>query len=113
MANQKFEEIDVERINVREPDGTLRMTIAGNARTPDPLLEGTDMDRTGTRGAGLLFFTDEGFECGGLVYTGKDGEAAASLTYDRYRTDQVIQVAYGERDGAWEGGLVIQDRPAT
>lgn len=109
----KFGEIDVERINVREPDGTLRMTISGTARTPDPLLEGTPQDRTGSRGAGFLFFNDEGFECGGLTVSGKDGEAASSLAFDRYRTDQVILLAYGERDGSWEGGLLIQDRPAT
>ena len=109
----KFEEIDVERINVREPDGTLRMTISNNARQPDPVLEGTADDRTGSRGAGMLFFNDDGFECGGLAFGGKDGEASASLTFDRYLTDQVVQLAYGERDGMYECGLVLMDRPAT
>ena len=113
MATQRFEEIDVERINVREPDGTLRATIASNARQPDPVLEGTPDDRTGSRGAGMLFFNDEGFECGGLVFGGKDGEASASLTFDRYGTDQILQFAYGEREGMYEAGLVLMDRPAT
>jgi hypothetical protein len=113
MATQRFEEIDVERINVREPDGTLRATIASNARQPDPVLEGTPDDRTGSRGAGMLFFNDEGFECGGLVFGGKDGEASASLTFDRYGTDQIVQFAYGEREGMYEAGMVVMDRPAT
>ena len=29
-----FAEIDVQRINVREPDGTLRMTISNSATAP-------------------------------------------------------------------------------
>ena len=31
---QRVEEIDVQRINVREPDGTLRMVIANRSRLP-------------------------------------------------------------------------------
>lgn len=30
----KFDTIDVQRINVREPDGTLRLTISNKARIP-------------------------------------------------------------------------------
>jgi hypothetical protein len=31
---QQFDEIDVHRLNVREPDGTLRMVISNHARLP-------------------------------------------------------------------------------
>lgn len=113
MAKEKFEEIDVERINIIEPDGTLRLTIAGNARTPDPIFEGTPQDRTGSRGAGMIFFNDNGFECGGLTFMGNDSQAGAGLTLDRYETDQVVMLAYEEKDGVYGTTLMFVDRPTT
>jgi hypothetical protein len=41
-SRASFEEIDVQRINVREPDGTLRMTIAGTARAPGMIVRGKE-----------------------------------------------------------------------
>ena len=108
-----FEEINVERINIVESDGTLRLTIANKARTPDPALAGTEHDRTGKRGAGLLFFDETGAEIGGLSYNGRRGQGGTSLTVDRYGQDQVVTVGYGERDGMYEAGVWIIDRPAT
>lgn len=110
---QSFDEIDVQRINIREPDGTLRMTLSGNAKTPDPLLEGTPHDRTGSRGAGMLFFDDEGFECGGHVFGGRDASGYQSLTFDRVKTDQVVQLSYGEEAGRWGAVLNFIERSAT
>jgi hypothetical protein len=111
MANQRFEEIDVERINIVEPDGTLRLTIANNARSPDPLLEGTPDSRAGTRGAGLIFFNDEGFEVGGLGWSGTIGSGDSSLTFDRFGQDQVISIGYHENDGAYGYSIEFCDRP--
>ena len=37
-GNTKFEEIAVERINVVEKDGKLRLVIANRARLPDPVI---------------------------------------------------------------------------
>jgi hypothetical protein len=36
----KFDEIDVERINVREANGTLRLTISNHARLPEAVVLG-------------------------------------------------------------------------
>src|SRR5688572_14476910 len=36
----RFTEIDVERINVVEKDGKLRLTISNAARLPDPIIGG-------------------------------------------------------------------------
>src|SRR5712691_364871 len=36
---QRFDEIDVHRINVREPDGTLRMVISNHSRLPGVMCE--------------------------------------------------------------------------
>ena len=107
----KFEEIDVERINIVESDGTRRMTISNNARFPDPLLEGTSLDRAGQRGAGLLFLNEEGFECGGLVYAGREREGtSAGLFFDRFHNDQVIGMQYAETPDGYSSMFTIQDR---
>jgi hypothetical protein len=37
-----FVEIDVQRINIREPDGTLRMTISSAATAPGVIFKGTE-----------------------------------------------------------------------
>jgi len=63
----KFEEIDAERINIVE-NGKLRLTISNNERSPGPILGGHYMKtREGKRGAGFIFFNDEGDECGGMT----------------------------------------------
>ncbi|HEY3838312.1 MAG TPA: hypothetical protein VGL72_17155, partial [Bryobacteraceae bacterium] len=39
---QRFDEIDVHRINVREADGTLRMVISNQARLPGVIEKGKE-----------------------------------------------------------------------
>ena len=38
-----FDEIDVHRINVVEPDGTLRMTISDRAQFPGMIVKGKEL----------------------------------------------------------------------
>lgn len=113
-----FEEIDVERINVVEHDGTLRMTISGHDRLPDPVIGGKTYPLRsggGGRGAGLIFFNDEGNEDGGLLYSGRASasgyEAGANLSFDQFNQDETITLSYGDKNGAREAGLVFADRP--
>src|SRR5687767_1962305 len=70
----KFSEIDVERINIREPNGTLRMVISNTARTPGIIWRGVERPHpSGRRSAGMLFFNEEGTENGGLSFGGQRG----------------------------------------
>lgn len=39
--NQDFDEINVQRINVREPDGRLRYVLANGARLPSAIMSRT------------------------------------------------------------------------
>ncbi|WP_226699659.1 hypothetical protein [Qipengyuania gaetbuli] len=108
--------LDVERINIREPDGTLRMVISGRDRFPGAFHKGQEIDRPDRRfPAGMLFLNDEGTENGGLIWAGKSEggktNAGASLTFDRYENDQTLQLLQtdnGERDMA---AAIISDRP--
>lgn len=114
--NASFKSIDVERINIREPDGTLRMVLSNRAAFPGLIHKGTERPHPGrTHAAGMLFFNDEGTENGGLIYAGKRSEdgvsAGASLTFDRYEQDQVLQLLQTEDGQHSMSGLIFSERP--
>src|SRR5436190_6700325 len=67
---QKFDEITVQRLNVVDADGTLRMVISNRDRMHPGQMDGKIIDRPRPV-AGMLFFNDEGDEVGGLTFTGK------------------------------------------
>jgi hypothetical protein len=117
QAPTKFDVIDVGRINVREPDGTIRLAISNKAHFPDPVIDGKSYPlRGGAKPAGMIFFNDMGDEDGGLIWSGRkvaDGfDAGASLTMDQWRQDQTVQLSYegGPKSTQWVGLRVI-DRP--
>jgi hypothetical protein len=112
----KFTELDVERINVREKDGTLRLAISNQARSPAPADHGVAWYGKGGNRAGLIFYNEEGTENGGLIFGGKreaDGKysAGAGLTFDQYDSDQIIALQYQENNGERYQGLAFWDRP--
>lgn len=117
QANQKtkFTEIDVERINIVEKDGKLKMVISNGERQHPGVIDGRTLSRT--RPPGMLFFNDKGDECGGLSFNGneKDGNASAGalLAFDRFRQDQTVAIQYGESNGQYSAGLRVWDRPAA
>jgi|SRR6185312_15818262 len=113
----KFDVIDVGRINIREPDGTIRLAISNKAHFPDPVIDGKSYPlRGGAKPAGMIFFNDMGDEDGGLIWSGKKTgagyDAGASLTMDQWRQDQTVQISYegGPNHTQWAGLRVI-DRP--
>ncbi|KTT92676.1 hypothetical protein SB4_18220 [Sphingomonas sanguinis] len=114
----KFGTIDVERINVREPDGTLRLVIAGRDRFPGEFLKGQEKPRPDRRhAAGMLFLNDEGTENGGLIWAGKKDasgvHAGASLTFDRYEQDQTLQLLQTDSGNRHNAALIINDQPSS
>ena len=92
----KFTTIDVQRINVREPDGTLRLTISNHALIPGIIVGKKEYAHLNRPEAGMIFFNDEGIENGGLVFDGglKEGRPTngGSFTFDRYMQDQTLQL---------------------
>lgn len=115
MQKQKFGEIDVERINVVEKDGSTRLVISNKERSPGPIERGKPFGYAGGGRAGMIFYNDEGTEDGGLIFSGKKengkNSAVGSLTFDQYEQDQMIALQYIEDDGRRRAGLTIQDWP--
>jgi hypothetical protein len=113
---QKFAEIEVQRINVVEPDGTLRMVISNRTSAPGIIIKGKEHPHPGRSAAGLIFFNDEGTENGGLIFGGaqsKDGKKSSygHLSFDRYEQDQVFSIDAEEDGGDRNVALRILDRP--
>lgn len=113
--NAKFEQIDVQRINVREADGTLRMVVSNRASFPGAIFKGKEYPHE--RGvAGLLFYNDEGTEDGGLVFAGAKAangkvDAGGHLSFDQYDQDQVVALTQTEGGGKRYAGLYVNDVP--
>jgi hypothetical protein len=112
----RFEELTVERLNLVEPDGTLRLVMSDRAHFPGAIIRGHEYPHP-RPDAGLLFFNDEGTENGGLIFSGhRDSsgrivDAGGSLTFDQYEQDQLVQLI-GEHDGdGHTAGLIVSDRP--
>lgn len=114
-AATKFDTIDVQRINIREPDGTLRLAISNHALIPGLIYQGKEYPHPNRPEAGMIFYNDQGDENGGLVFDGglKDGKPTngGSFTFDRYRQDQTLQLISTEDGRDRRVGLTVNDRP--
>jgi hypothetical protein len=112
---QKFNEIDVERINIVEKDGTIKLVIANKERLPGPVVGGKTYERAGLKSPGILFYNDKGNESGGLRTASTEGSgkyvAGGGLAFDKYDGDEVIGMRYNEENGNRTVGLRILDQP--
>ncbi len=111
----RFTEIDVERINVVEPDGKLRMVIANRPRSIGPIYQGKPFGYPGGTRPGIIFFNDEGTENGGLTFTGKrreDGSYSSSvgMSFDQFNQDETLTLRYLDENGRKTTGITIAER---
>jgi hypothetical protein len=117
-ARSRFEEINVERINIVEKDGRVRLVLANSERQAAAVIDGKTLLPNRRRPAGMMFFNEEGDEVGGLIFTGSRGangvaQASGSLTFDQYKQDQTVALQYSEGSGGRRAGLSVIDRPQT
>jgi len=109
---QKFDEITVERINIVEPDGKLKMVLSNQVRQHPGMIDGNLFPER-QRPPGILFFNEEQDEVGGLAYYGnqEEGGNQVFLSFDQYKNDQVMQLMeYTAKDGSNRYGLQLWER---
>ena len=117
LRHESFDEITVGRINIVEPDGTKRIVISNKARFPGDFHQGKEGSRPDRRSfAGMLFINEEGTENGGLIQKGSidaDGRISSglSLTFDRFRQDQALQLMNNDSATHQMTGIKINDVP--
>jgi hypothetical protein len=113
---QRFTEIDAQRINIVEPNGSPRLILSDKARFPGAIIRHKEYPHP--RGvAGLLFFNDEGTEDGGIAYRGSHTDsgqvAEGEIMFDQYDQDETVGIEYSDRPGHRLAGLEVWDRPDT
>ena len=110
---QKFDEIDVGRINIVEKDGKLRMVISNQARQHPGISNGKIIKREHPRPPGMIFFNHLGDEMGGLIFGDNGGNGHfGSLTWDKVRNDQTMGFRHLESDnGTYQSGLEMWQQP--
>jgi hypothetical protein len=113
--NASFDQITVHRMNVVEPDGTVRLVVSDKAEFPGLYLHGKEIKRP-DRGdsAGMLFVNDEGTEDGGLIYgggreAGKSPSSFSHLSFDQYDQDQTLVLEASLEDGKRTSGVSVND----
>jgi hypothetical protein len=112
----KFGEITVERINLVEPDGKLRLVLSNEARLPGIIKRGQERRHAERKAAGLLFYNNEVTEAGGLIFGGsRDASGRVSqglnFTFDQYEQDQTLQLTHQQNGSDKVSGMVLSDRP--
>ena len=108
-----FDEINVQRLNIVEPNGRYRLVLANGARFPGLFMDGREYRHHSRSGGGMWFYNDDGDEVGGLTYRSNaaDRSASASLMFDQYKQDQTVGLQYSESRGERTAGLRVWDRP--
>lgn len=114
---QVFDTLDVQRINLREADGTIRLVISNRGQFPGIIWRNKDYPHPSrNNAAGWIFLNDEGTENGGLIFgghKGPDGKVSGfgHLSFDQYENDQVLSLEQTEEDGHRQAGVTVMDRP--
>ena len=111
----RFTEIDVERINIIEPDGNYRMVLSNRPRSIGPIYKGKPFGYPGGSRPGIIIFNDEGTENGGFTFTGSrqpDGtyRATTHMSFDQFDQDQIMVLNYQDVNGVRQTGLTFADR---
>lgn len=123
----RFEEIDVERINIVEPDGKYRLVLSNRPRSIGPIYMGKPFGYEGGGRPGMIWFNDEGTENGGFTFTGSKCETGTSpvtgqpctkgtyvasthFTFDQFDQDQIFVMNYNDQNGLKRAGITISDR---
>jgi len=111
-----FDEITVHRINIVEPDGTIRMLLTNKASAPGAYIKNKEYAHPNRKSAGMLFFDDEGTEDGGLIYgISKDAKGNVTdnnvhLSFDQYMQDQIFTVNAGREAGKQYSLVTMAER---
>lgn len=96
---KRIDEIVAKKITIVGEDNLPRMVLSNENRQHSGRMNGKEWPKR-ERPSGIIFFNNQGDECGGLVYQTKEKEgkiiSGMSFTMDNYKDDQVIQVLNDE-----------------
>ncbi|GGH14460.1 hypothetical protein [Mucilaginibacter phyllosphaerae] len=88
-------ELTLQRLNIVDGNGKLRMVISNKQKQHPGIIDGKTLSKR-ERDAGMIFFNDDGDECGGLIYSGNKKEAGMAYSVDQFKNDQIMQLQYSQ-----------------
>lgn len=108
-------QLAVEQTSTVDKDGNLRMVLANKDQSPGPSFDRRTVQSHAGQRPVIIFFNNEGDECGGLTFGGKrtaDGyDSGAGLTFDQFKQDQVLGIQLSEHNGQRYYGYHVWDQP--
>lgn len=116
IRDPKFGVITARRINIVEPDGTVRLTISNRADFPGGWIHKKESPRPDRQdAAGMLFMSEEGTEQGGLIWGASqlpDGtiENHGHLSLDQYEENQIFALDAGQEGKDKFSRITIADQ---
>ena len=116
VRNSNFDILTARRINIVEPDGTVRLTLSNRADFPGAWNRKREYPRPDrTEAAGLLFMSEEGTEQGGLIWGATqlpDGtiENHGHLSLDQYEENQIFAIDAGQEGKDKFSRITIADQ---
>lgn len=103
--------LDVERINIVEPDGSVRLVISNASQFPLPRIGGKEFKRQVTP-AGLVFYDSRGNEVGGIALTDVEAGKVSALAFDYPNYDAIGLITRTNADNSKAtAGLLINSHP--
>ncbi len=116
LRHPTFGIITARRINIIEPDGTVRLTISNRADFPGAWSHKKEYPRPDRQdAAGMLFMSEEGGEQGGLIWGAgqlPDGtiENHGHLSLDQYEENQIFALDAGQEGKDKFSKITISDQ---
>ena len=112
----RFEVIDVERMNIVEKDGKVRIVLSNKARFPGLMVRGAENPYPRDV-AGIAFINDEGTESGSLTTQTRrapgDFGAYSGVRWGNFGQGQDVGMFYDDDNGQREAGVFVTDAPTT
>lgn len=112
---KRIDELEAKQIRIVDEEGVMRLALSAPPM-PNATFRGEVMMEQNRQEAGILYFTEEGTECGGLTFRGKTDkeiQAGAIMTMDAFEQDQVLVVQYNQRGDRRSYGISMNERPFT
>lgn len=106
-----FEEISVKRINIIDNKGKNVMVISNQEKFPYPIIGGKEFKERSIAPAGIVFYKNDGDECGGLGIVNAPNANATKMIFDYSNSEAVGIGMYETKNGKNCGaGVTIAER---
>lgn len=106
---EKFDEIDVQRINIVDNQGNKFLVLSNKEKFPLPIVNGKEYPRS-INPSGIVFYDEKGTECGGIAVATLPKLRRTAIIFDYSNTEAIGFSTHETKTGKYGAGFYIQDR---